>query len=51
MKTLLFLCILAGIGAFKKGWRYVILTNLGQHVNEMLAVAVNYYVFLLSRFL
>ena len=28
--------------AFKKSWRYVILTKLGQHVNEMMAVGVNF---------
>ena len=28
------------VGAFKKSWRYVILTKLGQHVNGMMAFAV-----------
>ena len=27
-------------GVLKKSWRYVILTKLGQHVNEMIVVAV-----------
>ena len=27
-------------GIFKKGWKYVTLTKLGQHVKEMMAVAV-----------
>ena len=33
-----------------KGWRYVILTKLGQHVNEMMAVAVKVSEFLMVRF-
>ena len=37
------------MGVFKKSWRYVILTKLGQHVNEMMAVAVKNV--LMSRFL
>ena len=28
------------VGAFKKSWKYVIFTKIGQHVNEMRAVAV-----------
>ena len=31
------------MGAFKKSWRYVILIKVGEHVNEMMAVAVNYF--------
>ena len=36
------------LGAFKLSWGYVILITLGQHVIQMIAVAVN---FLLSSFL
>ena len=37
--------------AFKKRWKYVILTSLGQHVNKMMAVAVKVFqIFLWSVF-
>ena len=29
------------MGAFEKSWMRVVLAILGQHVNEMMAVAVN----------
>ena len=39
MNTWLFLSKLMGIA--RRGWRYEILKQFGQHVNEMMAVAVN----------
>ena len=32
-------------GHHTKRWRYVILTKLGQHVSEMMAVAVNTFLY------
>ena len=31
------------VGTFKKSWRYVILTKLGQYVNEMMAVVKKFF--------
>ena len=39
------------MGAFKKSWRYVIFIKVGEHVNEIMAVAAHFFSeFLMVRF-
>ena len=37
-------------GAFRNSWMYVILSKLGQHVNEMIAVTVKSVLFFMVKF-
>ena len=38
------------MGGFRNSWMYVILSKLGQHVNEMIAVTVKSVLFLMVQF-
>ena len=37
-------------GHFKKSWMYMVLIKAGEHVNEMIAVAANFFRILMVRF-